>query len=308
MRVLTTAATAALILSMAGCNAPAPETGDANSATTGGPETATQAPVQDVPAQGGYAGDPYADRASWPPITSENYAAEMSRQSQAYDQAEYKPIFLEDYICGDNCYVRFSPDIEGGGDGEALCSADQCGAWERAGRLPASLKGKRVGARFGTGPQVDGSGTVMRADFPRIEAFRFSKRDGPAPARGSTAPATPIVTPTTGVLPLRIGVYVAQDIACDDPPNSGFRIYDGQGISGSSTKTCRLNVASTSGGVVRGSQSCINTYDQSRTDNPVRVTVRSNDRFLIEDGGAAQSFRRCETRELPQFLKTLDPS
>jgi hypothetical protein len=108
------------------------------------------------------------------PITKENYAQVMEARSREYEQAEWKKISLEGYSCGDNCYVEYSPHIEGGGDMTALCSAKICGDWERAGKLPAEFRGKTAEVKYGTAPRIDGSGNKVDT-YRNIIDIRFPK-------------------------------------------------------------------------------------------------------------------------------------
>ncbi len=108
------------------------------------------------------------------PIDSKHYAEVMAARSREYEAAEWKKITLTGYRCGDNCYVEFIPNVEGGGDETAMCSADICGGWERAGQLPSALKNKVAEVKYGVAPRIDGSG--RKVDSRRnIVALRFAK-------------------------------------------------------------------------------------------------------------------------------------
>ena len=82
-------------------------------------------------------------------------------------------IRLIRYGCGDNCYLTYVLPGEIQDTLQALCAAPVCGSWERWGELPDGLQNQRVLARFSTGRQYDGSGTVMREDFPAITEVRI---------------------------------------------------------------------------------------------------------------------------------------
>jgi hypothetical protein len=90
------------------------------------------------------------------------------------EKAEWKKVSITGYTCGDNCYVEFAPQFEGGGDMTALCSAKICDEWERAQTLPAKFKGKQAEVRFGTAPRVDGGGNKID-DYPNVLEIRFPK-------------------------------------------------------------------------------------------------------------------------------------
>ena len=95
------------------------------------------------------------------PINSENYAQVMEARSREYDRLEYKPVALNSFECGDNCYLELTEGIEGAAPRKVLCTARQCADWHAAGRLPARLRNSGARVKFGRANQVDGSGTVM---------------------------------------------------------------------------------------------------------------------------------------------------
>lgn len=86
----------------------------------------------------------------------------------ASPEADDRQIVLQEFSCGDNCYLTY---VEVGfptNTLQAICRAPECGAWEQAGQLPPAARNRLFTARFGTTRQYDGAGTVMREDFPSI--------------------------------------------------------------------------------------------------------------------------------------------
>ena len=96
-----------------------------------------------------------------------------SPPASAPPESALQEIELIRYGCGDNCYLDYVLADEPRDTLQALCAAPLCGNWERWGELPDGLKNQRVLARFSTGRQYDGSGTVMREDFPAITEVRI---------------------------------------------------------------------------------------------------------------------------------------
>ena len=129
-------------------------------------------------------------------ITAPGIAADVTRcpaeapqgdSTAATDGATFKPIRMTGVTCGDNCYIDYVEQAEGAAAASALCSAPQCAAWFDAGTIPTALTDGIVGAAFGTGTQVDASGTVMSTDFPEITAF--GPPDTPLPGAITVPPA-----------------------------------------------------------------------------------------------------------------------
>lgn len=107
------------------------------------------------------------------PINSENYAQVMEARSREYDRLEYKPVTLNSFECGDNCYLELTEGIEGAAPRTVLCTARQCADWQAAGRLPARLRNAGARVKFGRANQVDGSGTVMARGVEAVVDLRL---------------------------------------------------------------------------------------------------------------------------------------
>lgn len=107
------------------------------------------------------------------PINSENYAQVMEARSREYDRLEYKPVALNSFECGDNCYLELTEGIEGAAPRKVLCTARQCADWHAAGRLPARLRNAGARVKFGRANQVDGSGTVMARGVEAVIDLRL---------------------------------------------------------------------------------------------------------------------------------------
>lgn len=107
------------------------------------------------------------------PINSENYAEVMEARSREYDRLEYKPVNLNSFECGDNCYLELTEGIEGAAPRKVLCTAKLCANWQGEGRLPPRLKNTGAKAKFGKANQVDGAGNVMARDVEAVVDLRL---------------------------------------------------------------------------------------------------------------------------------------
>ena len=204
--------------------------------------------------------------------------ARMEQDATAFDAADFKPIRLSGLTCGDNCYVDFTEQREGAADLQYLCLAPECDTWVRDGALPDALTGVIVGARYGTGQQVDSNGTVMTTDFPAILAF-----------------GVPDAGPKALPLPLPPGTYVDTQLSCGSAPNAGLREFTGSGFNGSTTRDCSFYAPFRDGDSFRGVQTCIDTYTDTPSTVPLTVTLTGDLGFTLTEGpDDSQSFQFCQ--------------
>ncbi|PPK87251.1 hypothetical protein CLV84_0188 [Neolewinella xylanilytica] len=197
--------------------------------------------------------------------------------------SDFQLIVLTDFICGDNCYLRYAPREGGTGTSEAICRAPARGERELLGNLPDSLRGRRALASFSTGIQVNGSGTVVRRDFPSIVALQL--------------------LPPSNRLPLRPGFYLIADLGCSDPANAAFRVWTGRGLSGSATRDCDLSVISSKGNAYRVGQSCTDSYNSSRIVTELTLTIPDSTTLILAEEGAGIRFERCPAGEVPDWAR-----
>ena len=208
----------------------------------------------------------------------DDVVAGMAQEAAAFDAATFKPVRLSGLTCGDNCYVDFTEQREGAADLQYLCLAPECAGWIDAGALPEALTDVIVGAQYGTGQQVDGSGSVMSTDFPAIIAF------GP-----------PDAGPERLVVPLQPGLYVDPAVDCAAAPNAAIREFSGAGFMGSATRDCEFYAPFREGDTFKGMQTCTDTYSSQRSTVPLAVTLNAPDGFTLTEGpDDTQSFRFCQ--------------
>jgi hypothetical protein len=112
-----------------------------------------------------------------------------------------------------------------------------------------------------------------------------------------------------GPLPLRPGVYVTEGTACGTPPNAGFLIYDGRGLSGSSTRDCAGSARDAGQGRIELTQQCTDTYDNQRSANAYVLGPLGDARFTRHLASGAQvTYRLCPIALLPDFLQERAPA
>ena len=100
-------------------------------------------------------------------------------------------------------------------------------------------------------------------------------------------------------VPLTPGVYVLEGTSCETPANAAWRIWDGDGLSGASTEDCEAEIISHEGRTYRMRNSCVNTYDGSRTPETLTMTVPDQAHFSVN----GQAFKSCASGELPDWLQ-----
>lgn len=103
-------------------------------------------------------------------------------------------------------------------------------------------------------------------------------------------------------LALEPGLYVADGTDCGNPPNTGFRVWTGQGLEGSSTEGCRFTVSSREGEVYKGRQSCANTGTGSRTTTELSIEVLEPGSIVLTEADEATHYTLCPESEVPEWV------
>lgn len=127
------------------------------------------------------------------------------------------------------------------------------------------------------------------------------------PLPQSAIPPTPAPTAqpnsseerSTAELALPAGVYVLPDAGCANPPNAAWRVWNGQGLSGSSTRACRAAILARKSRTYTIANSCENTYDGSRTTETLDLTVTDHGHFSVK----GMNYRLCSMAQLPDWLR-----
>ena len=142
---------------------------------------------------------------------------------------------------------------------------------------------------------------------PEASAGQEVAPGGDAPEAPPKAATQDASAPAAGDLPLTPGVYVTTDTDCARPPNAGFRVYDGRGLSGSATRECRATVRSREGDVYRVDQSCVDTFEGERTTAGQTLRIPDARSFTLTEDGETTSltFRLCPAGDAPSYLEDL---
>ena len=122
---------------------------------------------------------------------------------------------------------------------------------------------------------------------------------GPAVASVDRSP------PPGGVYRLKPGIYVRKDTDCGAAPNAAILRYDGQGLSGAHSRSCRARVLSRKGTHYEVSQSCIDAGagPAPRTSERQNVTVADALTFTLQKRGPGATYRYCPAYLLPADLR-----
>lgn len=209
-----------------------------------------------------------------------------------------RTITLTGFTCGDSCYLEYTDD---GAAKTALCRVSQCDDWADTQSLPPELKGKRATARFGTGNQVDAAGNIMARDYPTIENLTILGSPAPTAPTARSGAGLRVADAGAGPLGLMKGVYTSSD-DCGSIANAGLRIYDGVGLNGSATKTCRIKVTSRSGQTYNIANDCAATYNGKRSTQTFAVKVSGSSRFTLSNGETG-TFNFCPASRLNPTMR-----
>ncbi|GEM_PF-3066678 len=158
--------------------------------------------------------------------------------------------------------------------------------------------------------------TMRRLALPCLAGMLLAGCGDAAPGQGTqpAGDASPVPPPTASATPsreaadLRVGVFVLEDSDCSDPANAAIRIHDGQGISGSATRDCRMTVRTStpasSPGRYEVDQSCIDTYDGERRTEQQVLEIAAPDRFTLTTPHGAGTYRLCPDLQIADLLGT----
>ncbi|WP_102106633.1 hypothetical protein [Oceaniglobus roseus] len=156
------------------------------------------------------------------------------------------------------------------------------------------------------------------------EYFRLTQRDGPdhihfvwksvrsvdlvrcgsdraestSPEEAAAGPDRPVYD---GPLPIPLGLWVIAGESCDAPADTDWRVYDGMGLRGASSRRCEIDGTEQQGESIVFSQLCEASYDGSVEAMRARITVTAPRRFALVEGGEseAQAFNWCRTAMHP---------
>lgn len=99
---------------------------------------------------------------------------------------------------------------------------------------------------------------------------------------------------TDRILPLEPGFYVLAGTDCADPANAAWRYWTGEGLNGSTTKACTMQLKRREGDTFTVEQRCTDTYDQSQSTTMMTLRIESVNRFVLVDDKGDRQFELCE--------------
>lgn len=147
-------------------------------------------------------------------------------------------------------------------------------------------------------------GSTSPATEPPVTVVETPAPAAPTEPRPEVKP--PEAVPSEASLPLRRGVYVMTGTDCAAPSNAGFRVFNGQGLSGSTTRACEAMISDREGAVLMVRQICEDTYSGQRTPADFRLEPRGDDRFVLtERGEGAVAYRLCPADAVPEYLQQI---
>ena len=110
-----------------------------------------------------------------------------------------------------------------------------------------------------------------------------------------------------GVYRLKPGIYVQKGVACGSAPNAAIRRYDGLGISGAHSRSCRARILSRRGQRIEVSQSCIDAGAGPAPRVVERQTITVPDALTFTmrtaPNRSSTTFRYCPTYMLPAGVR-----
>ena len=122
---------------------------------------------------------------------------------------------------------------------------------------------------------------------------------------GHASAAGAAVGERTGVLPLKLGIYVEERSSCGDPANAAILKYDGKGISSSNTHGCSARISKRNGKSLTISQTCIDAGagEGPRISEEFKLTAQSGTEFTIAKNTKANTYRFCTPSSLPVGIR-----
>jgi hypothetical protein len=248
-----------------------------------------------------------------------------------------KAIFLVASLCvaGPLLAQDLPPDLQGSWD----VSIDDCRrSGTSVTQIDISADTINSFGGDATVSEISGSGPVIfvAAEYLQVEGveelgerqrvyFRLTQRDGrdklnlvwkdvqtvdlvrcddnaAANDDAATAPEKDEVTDgEDSALPIPIGLWVVAGVSCDNPANAVWRVYDGRGLKGAQSTDCEITKVVKDGSRYIIDQTCVASYDGSRSSYQDSVEIQAPKRFGLVEGGETEMlvFNWCGSRLQP---------
>jgi hypothetical protein len=108
-----------------------------------------------------------------------------------------------------------------------------------------------------------------------------------------------------GPFKLKPGIYVAEGVPCEAPPNAAIRRYDGEAIVAVHSAACTTRIRARRGNRYTVDQRCVDTRGEPgrRRLETQTIQVRDALNFTQAIGGDGVGYRYCPVYQLPSRLR-----
>ena len=97
-------------------------------------------------------------------------------------------------------------------------------------------------------------------------------------------------------LALEPGLYVIEGTDCEDPANTGWRVWTGQGLESADSGDCTFEMTGLEGEVYTGRQSC-------GGGGEISIEVLEPGSIMLTEAGETTHFTLCPGGELPEWVE-----
>ena len=100
-------------------------------------------------------------------------------------------------------------------------------------------------------------------------------------------------------LALEPGLYVIEGSDCQDPANTGWRLWNGKGFQGADTGECTFELSGLEGEVYTGRQAC-----GGGAGAELSIEVLEPGSIILTEGGETVHLTLCPDGEIPEWVET----
>ena len=97
-------------------------------------------------------------------------------------------------------------------------------------------------------------------------------------------------------LALEPGLYVVEGTDCDDPANTGWRVWTGQGLESANSGNCTFEMTGLDGEVYTGRQSC-------GGGGEISIEVLEPGSIILTEAGETVHLTLCPGGEIPEWVE-----
>ncbi|WP_116107339.1 hypothetical protein [Lewinella sp. IMCC34191] len=99
-------------------------------------------------------------------------------------------------------------------------------------------------------------------------------------------------------LALEPGLYVIEGSDCQDPTNTGWRVWTGTGLQGEGTTDCRFEMTGLEGDVYTGTQSCANGSGAE-----ISIEILEPGSLVLTEAGETVHLTLCPEGSIPEWVE-----